>query len=73
MEVKLAAIQAIGERVADSWSSSAGYDYLRQAYRDLVPIAAEEDYPELSRAASNMIRSMELRYGERASATTGPK
>ncbi|MDZ4847712.1 MAG: hypothetical protein SGI77_00315 [Pirellulaceae bacterium] len=64
--VKLAAIAAIGEKVANHWRSTAGYDSLREGYRVMLPIAQDEDYLELSRAASEMIRSMEIRYGEKA-------
>lgn len=65
-EVKFAAIAAIGEAVADHWRGTGGYDALRQAYRELLPIAQNEDSLELSRAASKMIRSLEIQYGEKA-------
>jgi hypothetical protein len=68
LEVKLAAVAALGEVVEDAWPGTAGYTYLRDAYRELLPLVQDEDQPELSRAAAAMIKSMEVRYGEKANA-----
>jgi hypothetical protein len=64
--VRLAAITAIGEWVAKQWPGNGGYDSLRQAYRELLPITCDREHPELRDAAWRMIRQLEMRYRERA-------
>jgi hypothetical protein len=66
LEVKLAAVAALGQIVEDGWTGTGGYTYLRQAYRELLPLAQDEEEPELARAAARMIKTMEVRYGEKA-------